>query len=338
MALKEKLQEIRRINELSQDQFAEMLNVSRQSVSKWERGHGYPEIDKLIFISERFNVSLDELLKDSPAQRKTISLRKDDVYPRNEIYPGNTQPAPSVKLKTQDSFRAPVNYQNYSNCTPQPAQAPCKRKRKRLVRKRVVAAAALGTVVICFICFVVSVNRTGPVYEETAYNVAERCYENDDIKCLYNKNSQTYYIVEQGQGFVNSIYNEDFDNYIQLSDMSTDETFYVESNYESFYSCENVIYTDDENNSLKFIIPYYMMPDYISADQISDYIVMKNYDGETKFVLKKMVFPAFEYSGVNTDSRNSPSGGDNSVVSPSGMNPDDNDLNGELESVNRPVN
>ena len=77
-------------NNISQEGLAELLGVSRQSVSKWERGKGYPEIEKLIFISERFGVSLDTLLKsrdDHPSsQRRPISLEKDssdDSHIRN---------------------------------------------------------------------------------------------------------------------------------------------------------------------------------------------------------------------------------------------------------------
>ena len=43
-------------------QVAEKLGVSRQSVSKWELGEGYPEVDKLIILSKKLNVSLDSLL------------------------------------------------------------------------------------------------------------------------------------------------------------------------------------------------------------------------------------------------------------------------------------
>jgi len=47
-----------------------MLNVSRQAISKWESGKGYPEIDKLIFICDYFNVSLDYLLRDNESEQK----------------------------------------------------------------------------------------------------------------------------------------------------------------------------------------------------------------------------------------------------------------------------
>jgi len=64
MQFHEKLQELRKEKKLSQEDLAEMLDVTRQSVSKWEGGYSYPETDKLIAISEIFGVTLDSLLKD----------------------------------------------------------------------------------------------------------------------------------------------------------------------------------------------------------------------------------------------------------------------------------
>ncbi len=58
----ENLKKIRRKNQLSQEDLAEMLGVSRQAVSKWELGDGYPEVDKLLILSRKLNVSLDSLL------------------------------------------------------------------------------------------------------------------------------------------------------------------------------------------------------------------------------------------------------------------------------------
>lgn len=54
---------LRRKAGLSQEEFAEKLCVSRQAVSKWERGEAYPDTENLIVISEMFSVSIDELLK-----------------------------------------------------------------------------------------------------------------------------------------------------------------------------------------------------------------------------------------------------------------------------------
>ncbi len=62
MSFGENLQTIRKKNQLSQEGLAEMLGVSRQAVSKWELGEGYPEVDKLLVLSKKLNVSLDSLL------------------------------------------------------------------------------------------------------------------------------------------------------------------------------------------------------------------------------------------------------------------------------------
>ena len=62
MGFSQNLKDIRKDKNLSQEQLAEMLNVSRQSVSKWEQDNGYPETEKLIQIAELLDVSLDYLL------------------------------------------------------------------------------------------------------------------------------------------------------------------------------------------------------------------------------------------------------------------------------------
>lgn len=73
MALSEKLYTLRKKSGLSQEQLAEQLNVSRQAISKWESGTSIPESDKLISISNYFNVSLDYLMKEDNAQSKDES-------------------------------------------------------------------------------------------------------------------------------------------------------------------------------------------------------------------------------------------------------------------------
>lgn len=63
MGFNENLQNLRKIKNMSQEQLAEKLDVSRQAVSKWESGNGYPETEKLITICEIFDCSMDNLLK-----------------------------------------------------------------------------------------------------------------------------------------------------------------------------------------------------------------------------------------------------------------------------------
>lgn len=61
--ISKRIQEQRKIKGLTQEQLAESLNVSRQAVSKWESNQSLPEIDRVILMSEIFNVSTDYLLK-----------------------------------------------------------------------------------------------------------------------------------------------------------------------------------------------------------------------------------------------------------------------------------
>lgn len=65
MTFAEKLYYLRTENGYSQETLAETLNVSRQSISKWELGTSLPETEKIIAIGELFGVSLDSLLVDS---------------------------------------------------------------------------------------------------------------------------------------------------------------------------------------------------------------------------------------------------------------------------------
>lgn len=62
MELNEKLQELRKLKQLTQEELAEILFVSRTAISKWESGRGYPSIESLKAISKFFSVSVDELL------------------------------------------------------------------------------------------------------------------------------------------------------------------------------------------------------------------------------------------------------------------------------------
>ncbi|WP_195267676.1 helix-turn-helix transcriptional regulator [Eubacterium sp. 1001713B170207_170306_E7] len=64
MGFGENLRRIRRDRQLSQEELAERLKVSRQAVSKWEQGSGYPEVEKLLLLSELLEVSLDHLMAE----------------------------------------------------------------------------------------------------------------------------------------------------------------------------------------------------------------------------------------------------------------------------------
>lgn len=60
----EKLKSLRIKNEYSQETLAEMINVSRQAVTKWENGNGMPDIENLKLIANIFDVTIDSLVRD----------------------------------------------------------------------------------------------------------------------------------------------------------------------------------------------------------------------------------------------------------------------------------
>ena len=64
MTFSEKLVMLRKKRGMSQEQLAELLDVSRQSVSKWEAQQALPETAKIVMIANVFDVSIDALLKD----------------------------------------------------------------------------------------------------------------------------------------------------------------------------------------------------------------------------------------------------------------------------------
>jgi len=75
MTFSEKIFELRKSRGWSQEELAERLGVTRQSVSKWEGGDSVPDVDKIVDLSELFGVSTDYLLKDragSPTEEPVV--------------------------------------------------------------------------------------------------------------------------------------------------------------------------------------------------------------------------------------------------------------------------
>jgi len=75
MKVSKKIIDIRNDNGLTQEEFADILCVSRQTISNWENEKCYPDIETLIIISNKFNISLDELLKEDEDMIKDISKK-----------------------------------------------------------------------------------------------------------------------------------------------------------------------------------------------------------------------------------------------------------------------
>ena len=68
MKFNEKLLEIRKKQGLSQEELGMELQVSRQTISKWESGQSYPDFQRLVMLSDYFNMTLDELVKGIDVQ------------------------------------------------------------------------------------------------------------------------------------------------------------------------------------------------------------------------------------------------------------------------------
>lgn len=104
MILGEKIMELRKKNGWSQEELAGKLKVSRQSVSKWESAMSVPELDKVLQLSEIFEVSTDYLLKDDkeedyvPGNPEAAAMRKVTMEEAQEF----------IRVRKEASLRIPA--------------------------------------------------------------------------------------------------------------------------------------------------------------------------------------------------------------------------------------
>ena len=78
MSLGTNIQYLRKLNKLTQEQFAEKMNVTRQTVSRWEADEVTPELSKLVEMCSAFSCKLDELVKENMSS-------KNEIYSKVEI-------------------------------------------------------------------------------------------------------------------------------------------------------------------------------------------------------------------------------------------------------------
>lgn len=91
MSFRNNLIHLRMINNMTQEQLAMLLGVSRQSVAKWEAGNSYPEMDNLLSLCRIFNCSLDEIVQGDLTGREAdekitmaSSVNQEDVFGYDE--------------------------------------------------------------------------------------------------------------------------------------------------------------------------------------------------------------------------------------------------------------
>lgn len=80
MGIGVQIQKLRLDNNLTQEELAEKLSVSRQSVSKWELGQSIPDLEIVIMLSKLFNLTTDELLLDIDERKKRQQLHLGSIY------------------------------------------------------------------------------------------------------------------------------------------------------------------------------------------------------------------------------------------------------------------
>ena len=104
MILADKIIELRKKNGWSQEELAEKLNVSRQSISKWEGAQSVPDMNRIIAMSQIFGVSTDVLLKDelelTPAFGAEMAVSADEPAPR---------------VVTMEDAQAYLDYKNFAS-------------------------------------------------------------------------------------------------------------------------------------------------------------------------------------------------------------------------------
>ena len=83
MMLGEKIQSLRKKSGLTQEQLAERLSITRQTISKWELGESEPDIAHLLQLSELFQVTTDHLLKNTPNPPPDVDSERERVPQRN---------------------------------------------------------------------------------------------------------------------------------------------------------------------------------------------------------------------------------------------------------------
>ena len=76
MQIGEKIKIIRENKKISQENMAKSLHVSYQAVSNWERGKSYPDISNIIMISDLYNISLDELIREDKNYKDMLLEKK----------------------------------------------------------------------------------------------------------------------------------------------------------------------------------------------------------------------------------------------------------------------
>lgn len=138
----EKIYNLRQEKGWSQDELAEKLSVSRQSVSKWESGKTLPDSDKIILLSGLFSVTADFLLKDS---EEFVRESTADTAPAEAALPAGMIPEPGADMMTtQENIQIPAEYKTAPTAASKPAP-------KKKHARKIIAVIAVVCIIVAAI-------------------------------------------------------------------------------------------------------------------------------------------------------------------------------------------
>ena len=114
MTFKEKIVNLRKIKEMTQEEFAKAVGVSRQAVYKWESGQSYPEVPKLLEIKILFDISIDNLLDDSfdvvlpEKKKKKRTVKPEEMKEENKEPVLIKEEVPVEKKEEKEVISEPI--------------------------------------------------------------------------------------------------------------------------------------------------------------------------------------------------------------------------------------
>lgn len=103
-----RLVQLRKAHNLSQEELAERLCVSRQAVSKWERAESSPDTDNLIALAKLYNISLDELIQGSGTATPVEPGDADNPLPNGSYFEHKAKQEEQAQEQLRRSFPYPV--------------------------------------------------------------------------------------------------------------------------------------------------------------------------------------------------------------------------------------
>ncbi|WP_268912304.1 helix-turn-helix transcriptional regulator [Lentilactobacillus sp. SPB1-3] len=115
-SLSVKLKEARLNHGYSQNEVSTILHISRQSISKWENGRTYPDIDNLLMLSDLYEISLDDLMKSDESikanyannNQEIIDKRRTQTRVNDELYQNSNEGLMLVVLSLVSAIVPPI--------------------------------------------------------------------------------------------------------------------------------------------------------------------------------------------------------------------------------------